>query len=63
MALTIATISLCLFIMAIQHLYKWCMRKVIDNLGQYSFGPAAALTMLMIGLSILLFKLLIGINK
>jgi hypothetical protein len=63
MAQTIATISLCLFIIIVQHLYNWGMRKIIDMMGQYSFGPGTALTTIMIGLSFLLFKLLIEINK
>jgi len=63
MALTIATISLCLFIIIVQHLYNWGMRKIIDTMGEYSYGPGTALTTIMIGLSFLLFKLLIEINK
>ena len=63
MALIIATISLCLFIITIQHLYNWGMRKIIDKLDEHSYGLVTALTVLMIALSFLLFKTLIEINK
>jgi hypothetical protein len=63
MALTIATISLCLFIVLIQHLYNWGIRKLIDVMGEHSFGPSISLTALALGITFLLFKTLIEINK
>ena len=63
MALTIATISLCLFIVLIQHLSNWFIRRIFDKLGEYSYGPASAVLVVTFMISTLLFKLLIEINK
>ena len=63
MALTIATISLCLFIIAVQHLYNWGIRKLIDVMGGASFGPSFSLTALVIGITFVLFKTLIELNN
>jgi len=63
MVLIIATMSLCLFIIAIQHLYNWGMRKIIDIMEEQSFGPVIALSTLVFGVTFLLFKFLLEINK
>ena len=67
MALTIATISLCLFIVLIQHLFNWVYRKSIEMMEQdetfNSYGLLVGGTALTFILTSVLFKLLIEINK
>jgi len=63
MAQTIATISLCLFIIAVQHLSSWLIRRIFDKLGEYSYGPVSAVLIVTFMISTFLFKLLIEINK
>jgi hypothetical protein len=63
MTLTIATMSLCLFIIVIQHLYNWGMRKIIGIMEEHSLGPVIALSTLVFGITFLLFKFLLEINK
>jgi len=67
MALTIATISLCIFILLIQHVFNWLFRKSIDMLEHdetiASSGLFIAGTALTFIITCVLFKLLIEINK
>ena len=62
MAQTIATISLCLFIVMTQHLYNYMVR-ILFNKMQWSESLLVALTILMIIITSLSFRLLILINK
>jgi hypothetical protein len=63
MALTIATISLCLFIVVLQHLFNWFTRKTIDIMEEHSAGLVMALIVLDIAMTFILFRLLLQINK
>ena len=63
MAHTIATISLCIFIIVIQHLYNWSMRKLYDILGEYGIGLLISISVAVFGLTFILFRLLLQINK
>jgi hypothetical protein len=67
MALTIATISLCLFIVLIQHLFNWVFRKSIEMMEHdetvNSYGLFVGGTALTFILTSVLFKLLIEINQ
>lgn len=63
MAQTIATISLCLCIILLQHLYNWTMRKMWDKLEEDGIGLYAGLTVLMLAINYLIFNTLIEINK
>ena len=67
MAQTIATISLCLFIVLIQHLYNWGFRKSINMLEKDETITSYALyvvgTAFTFIITSVLFKLLIEINK
>jgi hypothetical protein len=62
MALTIATISLCLFILIIQHLYNYMVRVYLNKMDDIP-GLLVALTLLMLMITGLSFRLLILINK
>jgi hypothetical protein len=63
MALTIATISLCLFIVLIQHLFNWYIRKLNDIMEEHGGGLIIASSVLVFGLTFILFRLLLEINK
>jgi hypothetical protein len=63
MALTIATISLCLFIVGLQHLFNWAFRKTLDIMEEHSAGLLFALSILVFGITFILFRLLLEINK
>jgi len=64
MALTIATISLCLFIVLIQHLFNWVFRKTLDIMEEHSAGLIFGLITLVFGITnFILFRLLLQINK
>jgi hypothetical protein len=63
MAITIATISLCLFIVLIQHLFNWVFRKTLDIMEEHSAGLIFALITLVFGITYVLFRLLLQINK
>jgi hypothetical protein len=66
MAQTIATISLCLFIVLIQHIFNWLFRKSIDMLEHDETIASSGLfiaTALTFIITCVLFKLLIAINK
>jgi len=62
MALTIATISLCLFIVLIQHLYNYMVRVYLNKMDDIP-GLLVGLTVLMFIITGLSFRLLILINK
>lgn len=62
MAQTIATISICLFIVLTQHLYNY-MFRILFNKMQWSESLFIALTILMVMITCLSFRLLILINK
>ena len=62
MALTIATISLCLFIVMTQHLYNYMVRVYLNKMDDIP-GLLVGLTILMFIITGLLFRLLIVINK
>ena len=62
MAQTIATISICLFIVLTQHLYNYMVR-ILFNKMQWSESLFIALTILMVMITCLSFRLLILINK
>ena len=63
MAQTIATISLCLYIILLQHLYNWTMRKMWDKLEEDGLGLYFGLTALMLGINYIIFDALIEVNK
>lgn len=63
MALTIATISLCIFIVLIQHLFNWAFRKILDIMEEYGYGLLIALSILSLGITFVLFRTVIEINK
>jgi len=67
MALTIATVSLCLFIVMIQHLYNWIIRKAFQIMEEDGMGASSGLSVagsiITLIVTIALFKLLIEINK
>jgi uncharacterized membrane protein len=63
MAQTVATISICLFIVIAQHFYNWSLRKMFDMLGEHGAGLLLALSVTMTLITILLFRLLLIINK
>jgi hypothetical protein len=62
MAQTIATISLCLFIIVLQHLHNWVIRKLNDVMEEYSSGLLIASSVLVVGITFILFRLLLQIN-
>ena len=68
MALTIATVSLCLCIVLVQHLYNWIIRKAFqimeeDGMDASPHGLLLAGSIVTLIVTIALFKLLIDINK
>ena len=63
MALTIATISLCIFIVLIQHLFNWAFRKILDIMEEHGGGLLIALSILSLGITFVLFRTLIELNK
>jgi hypothetical protein len=63
MAQLIATISLCIFIIAIQHLYNWFIRKIYDKTEDDGIGLILAVLTAGFAITFLLFKLLLQINK
>jgi len=62
MAQTIATISLCLFIIVLQHLHNWVIRKLNDVMEEHSSGLLIASSVLVVGITFILFRLLLQIN-
>jgi hypothetical protein len=63
MAQTIATISLCIFIILIQHLYNWLIRKIHNVMEEDGIGLLLGLSVAVFALTFFLFKLLLEINK
>ena len=67
MALTIATITLALLIVLIQHLYNWLVRKAFSIMEEYGMGASNGLfiagSIVTFIVTIALFNLLIEINK
>jgi hypothetical protein len=63
MAQTIATISLCIFIILIQHLYNWLIRKINNVMEEDGIGLLLGLSTAVCAITFLLFKLLLEINK
>ena len=63
MTLTIATLSLCIFIVLSQHLYNWGMRMLWNIMKEAGLVIYFVITILMVGFTYTLFQLLIEINK
>ena len=63
MALTIATVSMCIWIVMFQHLYNWAMRKIWEKLEEDGSGVYIGLTILMALINCMLFEALIKISK
>jgi hypothetical protein len=63
MAQLIATISLSLCIILLQHLYNFISRMLWENLEEDSIAALFGITVLNIVLCVLLFNLIIFINK
>ena len=63
MAQIIATISLCIFIIAMQHFYNWFIRKIYERTGIDGMAIILALTTAVGAVTFLLFKSLLEINK
>jgi presenilin-like A22 family membrane protease len=63
MAQTIATISLCIFIILIQHLYNWLIRKINNVMEEDGIALLLGLSVAVFALTFFLFKLLLEINK
>ena len=63
MAQTIATIALIISIIVLQHLYNWAMRKLFDLDDDSAPVFILAASGAMIGLTYILFTLLLEINK
>jgi hypothetical protein len=63
MAQTIATVSLCIFIILIQHLYNWLIRKINNVMEEDGIGLLLGLSVAVFALTFFLFKLLLEINK
>ena len=60
MAQTIATVALIISIIVLQHLYNWAVRKLFDLDDDSAILAASVVT---IGLTYILFTLLLEINK
>ena len=63
MAQTIATIALIISIIVLQHLYNWAMRKLFDLDDDSAPVLILAASAATIGLTYILFTLLLEINK
>ena len=63
MAQTIATISLIISIIVLQHLYNWTMRKLYNLDKEVTGGAMFAASCIMFVVTFFLFKLLLEINK
>lgn len=63
MVLTIATVSMCIWIVMFQHLYNWAIRKLWDKLEEDGLGVYVGLTILMVVVNCVMFNTLIEINK
>jgi F0F1-type ATP synthase membrane subunit a len=63
MAQLIATIALSICIILLQHLYNYIARKLWQHSEEASIPPLFGMTALNIALSVLLFNLIIFINK
>jgi hypothetical protein len=63
MAQTIATISLCIFIILIQHLYNWLTRKIHNVMEEHGIPLHLGLSVAVFAITFFLFKLLLEINK
>jgi len=63
MAQLIATISLSICIILLQHLYNFIVRKLWEHLEEDSIPGLFGITALNLALSVLLFNLIISINK
>jgi hypothetical protein len=63
MAQTVATISICLFIVIVQHFFNWSIRRWNDIMGEHGGGLLIALSITMLMITVLLFRLLLIINK
>jgi hypothetical protein len=59
----IATISLAIFIILIQHVYHWSIRKLYNKLEEDGIAIYFAITIAWLVSTLTLFKLLIEINK
>jgi ribosomal protein S6 len=63
MAQQIATISLAIFIILIQHVYHWGIRKLYNKLEEDGIAAYFVITLAWSASTITLFRLLIEINK
>jgi hypothetical protein len=63
MAQTIATISLCIFIILVQHFYNWLMRRIYDVMEEFGAPLHLGLSVAVFAITFFLFKLLLEINK
>ena len=63
MAQQIATISLAIFIILIQHVYHWGIRKLYNKLGQDGIAVYSVITIAWSVSTVRLFRLLIEINN
>jgi hypothetical protein len=63
MAQLIATIALSLTIILLQHLYNWVARKLWEDGEQDSLAALFFLTLINIIFCVVLFNLIISINK
>jgi len=63
MAQQIATVSLFIFIIVLQHLYNWSCRKIYDKLTDDSVPLLLALTTVVFVITLALCELLLDINK
>lgn len=63
MAQTIATIALIISIIVLQHLYNWAVRKLFDLDDDSAPVFILAASVATIGLTYILFTLLLEINK
>lgn len=63
MALTIATISICILIVLLQHIYALVIRLMWEKLEEDGVGLYAGLTVIMIVFNYFLFNTLIQLYK
>jgi hypothetical protein len=59
----IATISLAIFIILIQHVYHWGIRKLYNKLGEDGIAAYFVITLAWSVSTVRLFRLLIEINN
>lgn len=63
MAQLIATVSLCIFIVALQHLYNWVIRKIWDVFDSDGIILCLFTSFINVSITFYLFDTLIKINK